>query len=267
MNKIFDGKAAIVTGSGHGIGKAVAEAYASFGASVVITARNKSEIEAVAATINAAGGRAIAVAGDVGDRATAPRLMQACVDAFGTCDLLVNNAAINGQTANVEDLDLTAWDETFRINMTGTMLMCRAAVPQMKKQRSGRIINVSSALAIRVQRGRSPYSATKAAVNQFTKVLAEELKPYGITANAVRPGLVITPMTFVQIEMIDKGTPAEQETARRIGDQYRAGTMITPEQSACFFVWMAGGCDRTGEYIQIEDTTAETEAFYKRIGA
>src|SRR4051812_34455158 len=131
MHKIFDGKAAIITGSGHGIGKAVAEAYASLGASVVLNARNGREIEAVAAQINKAGGRAVAVAGDIGDAKTSTALMSACMDAFGGCDILVNNAAINGQTDNVEDLDLTAWDEVFRINMTGTMLMCRAAVPQM----------------------------------------------------------------------------------------------------------------------------------------
>jgi 3-oxoacyl-[acyl-carrier protein] reductase len=264
VNKIFDGKAAIITGGGHGIGKAIAEAYSSFGAKVVINARNKSELEAVAAKINQNGGQAVAVAGDIGDAVTAPLLLKACVDAFGTCDILVNNAAINGQTDYVEDLDLAKWNEVFRINMTGTMLMCRAAMPQMKKQRSGRIINVSSALAIRVQRGRSPYSATKAAVIQYTKVLAEEVKPYGIAANAVRPGLVATPMTAAQIDQ--KGSPAQEETGRRIGEQWRAGTMLTPEQSARFFVWMAGGCDRTGEYIQIEDTTTETDALYQRIG-
>lgn len=265
MTKIFDGKAAIITGSGHGIGKAIAEAYSSFGASIVLNARNKREIDTLADTINKAGGRAVAVAGDIGDAATAPRLMSACMDAFGACDILVNNAAINGQTDNVEDLDLAAWDEVFRINMTGTMLTCRAAIPQMKKQRSGSIINVSSALAWRVQRGRSPYSATKAAMVQFTKVLAEEVKPYGIAANTVRPGLVVTPMTLEQIEMIGKGTPAQEETARRIGDQYRAGTMLTPEQSARFFVWLAGGTERTGEFIQIEEVSADIEAFYKRI--
>jgi 3-oxoacyl-[acyl-carrier protein] reductase len=206
----------------------------------------------------------VAVAGDIGDPATASRLVKACVEAFGTCYILVNNAAINGQTDDVEDLDLAQWEETFRINVTGTMLACRAAIPQMRRQGSGRIINVSSALAYRVQRGRAPYSATKAAVSQFTKVLAADVKPYGILANAVRPGLVATPMTAEQVGMT--GSAAKEETAKRIGDQYKAGGLITPEQSARFFVWLAGGCDRTGDFILIEDATADTDAFYKRIG-
>ena len=264
MNKIFGGKAAIVTGSGHGIGKAVAEAYSSFGAAVVLNARNGRAIDAVAQAINTAGGRAVAVAGDIGDPATGPLLVKACVEAFGTCDILVNNAAINGQTDDVEDLDLAEWEEVFRINVTGTMLACRAAIPQMRKQASGRIINVSSALAYRVQRGRAPYSASKAAVAQFTKVLAADVKPYGILANTVRPGLVATPMTAEQVDM--KGSAAKEETAKRIGDQWKAGGLITPEASARFFVWLAGGCDRTGDFILIEDATADIDAFYKRIG-
>lgn len=264
MNKVFEGRAAIITGGGHGIGKAIAAAYSSFGAKIVINARNRGEIDAAAGAINEAGGRAVAVAGDIGDPATAPRLMSACMDAFGACDILVNNAAINGQTDNVEDLDLAEWDEVFRINMTGTMLMCRAAVPQMKKQKSGNIINVSSALAWRVQRGRSPYSATKAAVIQFTKILAAELEPDGIIANAVRPGLVDTPMSNELVTM--KGSAAREETARRIAEQKKAGGLITPEESARFFVWLAGGTKRTGEFIQIEDVTAEINAFYQRIG-
>ena len=263
MTKIFDVKAAIITGCGHGIGKAIAEAYSSFGASIVLNARNKREIDTLADAINKAGGRAVAVAGDIGDAATAPRLMSACMDAFGACDILVNNAAINGQTDNVEDLDLAAWDEVFRINMTGTMLTCRAAIPQMKKQRSGTIINVSSALAWRVQRGRSPYSATKAAVIQFTKILAAEVEPHGIIANAVRPGLVDTPMANELVYMT--GSAAREETARRIAEQKKAGGLITPEQSARFFVWLAGGTGRTGEFIQIEEVSADIEAFYKRI--
>jgi 3-oxoacyl-[acyl-carrier protein] reductase len=264
VNKIFEGKAAIVTGGGHGIGKAIAEAYASFGAKIVVNARNRREIDAVADAINKSGGRAVAVAGDIGDPATAPLLARACVETFGSCDILVSNAAINGQTDDVEDLDLAQWEEVFRINVTGTMLACRAVIPQMKAQKSGRIINVSSALAYRVQRGRSPYSATKAAVAQFTKVMAADVKPFGILANAVRPGLVATPMTAEQVGM--KGSAAKEETAKRIGDQYKAGGLITPEQSARFFVWMAGGCDRTGDFILIEDAVAETNAFYERIG-
>ena len=263
MNKIFEGKAAIITGGGRGIGKAVAEAYSSFGAGVVLNARSEHEIDAVAAAIKKAGGRAIAVAGHIGDPATAPLLVRACIDAFGTCDILVNNAGINGQTDDVEDLDLAQWEEVFRINVTGTMLTCRAAIPQMRKQGSGRIINVSSAMAYRVQRGRSPYSATKAAVTQFTKVLAADVRPYRILANAVRPGLVATPTTA---ELVDiKGSAAREETAKRVGDQYKVGGLITPEQSARFFVWLAGGCDRTGDFILIEDAAAEINAFYERI--
>ncbi len=266
MQQVFRGKAAIITGGGRGVGRAVAEAFAGLGAGVVISARKERELEACASSISRAGGRVVAVPADVGDPATAPLLLKTCLDSFGACDVLINGAGVNGPVGDVEELDLADWNETFRTNMTGTFLMCRAVVPQMKRQQRGRIINASSGLATRVQRGRSLYSASKAAVAQFTRVLAEDVKNHGILANAVHPGLVDTGMVQELIALT--GGEAQQYTAKRLTDLKQAGQLITPAQSAELFVWLAAGTERTGEFVFIDDPAigAEIKAFFRSIG-
>lgn len=247
--RVLAGQVAIITGGGRGIGRAVAETLAAAGASIVIGARGTRELEATAEAIRARGGRVIAVAGDIGDPSTAERLNEAATTTVGPCDILINAAAIGGPVGAVETLDLGAWQDTFRINVTGTFLACRAIVPGMKHRRRGRIINVASGLAERVQTGQAAYSATKAAVVQFSRVLAAEVAEYGILVNAVHPGIVRTTMVDDLLSRPAEGV--HRSMVERLRNLDEAGGIIEPGESAAFFLWMATECTATGEFIRI----------------
>ncbi|MGH6896093.1 MAG: SDR family NAD(P)-dependent oxidoreductase, partial [Geminicoccaceae bacterium] len=208
-------------------------------------------LRATAAAVGAAGGRAEVVAGDIADPTTSRRLVETALGAFGRCDVLINAAAIVGPTGETETLDLEAWSETLRINLTGTFLACRSVLPEMKRQRRGKILNVASALAVRAQPGLAAYSATKAAVVQLSRVLAEEVRSHGITVNAVHPGIVRTALVD---ELMALGRPgAQQLIAARMRQIEAAGALREPAQAARLFVWLAAACERTGDFIRIDD--------------
>lgn len=245
------GKVAIVTGGGRGIGRAIAEAYAREGAAVVVCSRNRDEVDSTAAFLRDRGGRAEVVAGDVGDPATAERLIDTAQRKLGGCDILVNAAAISGPVGEVETLEPAAWSETFRINVTGTFLACRAVVPVMKRNGGGRIINVSSGLAERVQPGQAAYSASKAAVVQFSRVLAEEVRDTSIRVNAVHPGIVRTAMVDKLLALPAAGVHSAM--VERLRSLDAAGKIVAPETSARFFVWVASECEESGGFLQFDD--------------
>jgi 3-oxoacyl-[acyl-carrier protein] reductase len=187
----LDGKVAFITGAGAGIGEATAKLFAQQGASVVVFDRNGSGAEGVAAAIRAAGGRALAVSGDV----RAPQCIKDTVgraDAeFGGVHILVNNAGVYPRAALVE-MSEEQWDEVLDINLKGVFQCSRAVVPQMIKRCAGKIINISS---VNIHVGApnfSHYIASKGGVIGFTRALARELGDYNIHVNAVTPGAVQT---------------------------------------------------------------------------
>ncbi|MFC3135905.1 SDR family NAD(P)-dependent oxidoreductase [Microbaculum marinum] len=245
------GRVAIVTGAGRGIGRAVAQTFATEGAAVVAGARSSSDLEALVEEITGRGARAIAVAGDIGDPATSERLVRAAVETFGGCDVLANLAAIGGPVGNVEELDPDDWNQTFRINVTGTFLACRAVLPEMKRRGGGRIVNVASGLAERVQPGQSAYSATKAAVVQFSRVLAEEARDAGINVNAVHPGIVRTKMVADLLSLPPEGV--NESMVKRLRALDADGLIIETETSASFFVWLVSECTDTGKFLKIDE--------------
>lgn len=250
MGKL-DGQVAIITGGGRGIGRAVAVAYAREGAAVVLCARGEADLAASVAAAEQAGGRAAAVVGDIGDPATGERLVKAAVDRFGGCDILVNAAAIGGPVGAVETLDPQAWSETLGINVTGTFLTCRAVLPLMKRNRRGRIINVSSGLAERVQPGQAAYSASKAAVVQFSRVAAEEVREFGVQVNAVHPGIVRTEMVANLLALPQAGVNvAILERLRALDAD---GKIIDPHISALLFLWLACECNVSGNFILFDE--------------
>jgi len=180
---------AIVTGGGRGIGEAVARALTARGLGVTIFARTAAELGRVVA----AGGAALAVAGDVSSEADVARLVADHERALGPCDLLVNNAGVLVRGA-VDALSPADWRRSLEVNLTGPFLCARAVVPGMKARRRGRIVNVASISATLGTAEASAYNAPKWGLLGLTRCLAEELRPFGVQVLAVSPGSVDTAM-------------------------------------------------------------------------
>ena len=194
------GKTAIITGSSRGIGRAMAVACAQEGARVVVNGRNEDTRE-TARLISAKGGEALAVLGDVAKEEDVSRLVEETLKAFGTVDILINNAGGGVPPQPIEEVDLAVWDREIRVNLTGAFLCSRAVIGEMKKKRWGRIINMSS------QAGRSSselagiiYASAKAGLLGLTRQLARQVAPYGILVNAVAPGVIATDMSRALLE-------------------------------------------------------------------
>lgn len=181
-------KVAVVTGAGRGIGKAIAEAFAREGAKVVCAARTEKEIAQVADEI---GGRAVQC--DVADEASAKHLIDTTLEAFGGIDILVNNAGAVARLITHE-LPVEQWDEVINVNLRGTFLCTKFALPSMLERGSGCIINISSGAGKRGVPYRSAYSASKFAVNGFTETLAAEYRSKGIRPHVICPGAVVSQM-------------------------------------------------------------------------
>ena len=189
------GKVALVTGGSRGIGRAIAEKLASLGARVVINYRqNEAAAKEVVDGIRAAGGEAVAVQGDVRNAEDARRMVKTTLDTFGRLDILVNNAGTTRDNllALMKEED---WDLVLETNLKGTYQVTKAAIRSMMKQRSGRIINITSVAGVAGNPGQTNYSAAKAGIIGFTRSLAKEIGPRNITVNAVAPGYVPTDLT------------------------------------------------------------------------
>ena len=193
---LFKDQVAIVTGGSRGIGKAVVVALAKEGAKVAFVYRGSEDAaKQLEADVAAAGGVAKAHQGDVSDPTTAKRIAEAVVADWGRIDILVNNAGVIRDGLFVR-MDPDAWKQVLNTNLDGTFYFCKAVSDQMVfKQRSGRIVNVSSVAATHVNAGQTNYSASKGAVNSFTKALAVELGGRNVTVNAVAPGFIETDMS------------------------------------------------------------------------
>ena len=195
----LEGKVALITGGGRGIGRAIALAYAYEGADVAVVARTPTEVEEVAGEVRALGRKGIAVSADLTDSQQAHRAVQDALRALGKVDILVNNAGgyrlyTDGLVHQLPVLQLTEqeWHRVLATNLTTAFLCCKALLPHMVERRTGVIINVSSGVARRGGAGQAAYSAAKAALERLTESLSEELEEYGIAVNALIPGWVLT---------------------------------------------------------------------------
>ncbi|MDA0285690.1 MAG: SDR family NAD(P)-dependent oxidoreductase [Planctomycetota bacterium] len=189
------GQSAIITGGGRGIGRAIAIAYAKAGADVCVTARTSSEIEQVVAEIQAAGGRAYAVNCDVSDRASVESMVAETIKELGRLDILVNNAGGGLERTLVGEDDPNAWQKVIEINLLGTYYCTRAALPHLKSDGGGKIINVGSGMGHQPREKNSSYNVAKAGVWMLTRCLSLELWEAGVTVNELIPGPVYTELT------------------------------------------------------------------------
>jgi len=183
----LNGKVAVVTGASSGIGRAIAGAFAAAGATVVLAARGEDRLQAAAAEIGEAGGRARAIPADVTDEEQVLRLFRETRRHCGDPDLLVNNAG-TATAAPLPDLSLAEWRRVMDINLTAAFLCSREAFRLMQARRSGRIINIGSVAAYVPRPATAPYTASKAGLEGLTHCLALEGRDYGITACVLHPG-------------------------------------------------------------------------------
>lgn len=199
------GKVALVTGSARGIGKAIVERFASEGASVVISdVANEAAARETLAAIESRGGKGMVEMFDVGDPAQVEAAVATILSAMGRIDILINNAGITRDNLLLR-MSEDDFDAVVKTNLKGTFLLTKFVSRHMIKQRSGRIVNMSSVVGLMGNAGQSNYSAAKAGIAGFTKSTARELGSRGITVNAIAPGFIRTAMTAGLPEAVQKG--------------------------------------------------------------
>lgn len=191
LEKPLQGKVAIVTGAGRGIGRSIAVTLARNGARVSLAARSRAELEAVYAEIEALGGQAVSLPADVSREADVIALIHSTVERFGRLDIVVNNAAV-GVFGPLVETTTQQWDQIMAVNARGPFLMCREAIPYLKQQDRSFIINISSVVGIKGYADQAAYSASKHALMGLTKALAREVQKDGIRVHAICPGGVDT---------------------------------------------------------------------------
>jgi 3-oxoacyl-[acyl-carrier protein] reductase len=188
----LNGKVAIVTGSGRGVGRGIAVGYAKAGASVCCVARNLDEVAETAKLITDAGGSALAVKADVQDLASVEAMVAKTVEAFGGIDILVANHAVQPAAGPIEDTDPSLWRDTISINLIGTYHCVRSVVPHLKARGAGKIIAVGSGQGHRGSAGQTAYASSKAGLWMLVQSVAPELAPFNISVNELLPGHVNT---------------------------------------------------------------------------
>jgi NAD(P)-dependent dehydrogenase (short-subunit alcohol dehydrogenase family) len=228
----FTNRVAIVTGAWRGLGRAAAARLYELGASVGVNIRSADRAEEVAASL---GERAIAVPGDVSEPGIPERIVQQTLDRFGRVDIIVNNAA-HAKAARFPDLTVEEWRKALEVNMTAPFLMIKAALPAMRAQNYGRIINISSTAGRMVSTlGGAHYTASKTGLLGLTRAAAKELGKFGITVNAICPGMIDTELTREN---------ASDELLQRLAASYpvpRLGTALEVADLICFAASEAAG--------------------------
>jgi meso-butanediol dehydrogenase / (S,S)-butanediol dehydrogenase / diacetyl reductase len=227
--RLLDGRVAIVTGGGSGIGRAIAGRFGRAGARVAIVDVASAQAEAVASEIAATGGEARAMVADLAVIESAARVVDEAVAAWGAVDILVNCAAIS-QGEGIIDLDAAVWDRNFAVDLRAPFLLMRAVLPHMTAKRRGAIVNIGSVNGL-MAFGEYPYSAAKAGLISLTQNAAVEFGPAGVRVNAICPGTVRTPIWRDRLA-------AAPDIFERLAQWYPLGRVAEPEEiaAAAFFL-------------------------------
>jgi len=248
------GKVAIVTGGGRGIGRVIAQRLGAAGAAVAVAARSQADLQTTVDSITERNGQAIKISLDVADAARVDQMMQQVEGQLGRIDILVNNAGAFGPIGPLWEADPQDWWQTMEVNVRGTFLCARAALPGMIRRREGRIINLSSSVGIRPTPYSTAYSVSKAAVAHLTACLALETKEHGVSAFAIHPGTVLTEMTR---QIID--TPDGQTWLPRTRNTFEEKRDFPPERAAeMVLVLASGAADKlSGRFLFVTDDLPE----------
>lgn len=240
----LDGKVALVTGGGKGIGRGIAIALAECGADVAVLARRQGDVDAVAEEIRARGRRSLAISGDVMDDAVLPGAIDRVVAELGAIDIMVNNAGgnLDRKQHALPEITMAKWDEQISLNLRHKFYGSQQAAMRMAD--GGRIINVVSVAALRASPGYGAYSAANAAVIAMTRTLATELGPRAITVNCIAPGIVFTEMLSESMHLDEEGATRAFAASIPLG---RVGTPEDTAAAAVFFAspaaaWTTGQC-------------------------
>lgn len=242
----LEGKIALVTGAGRGLGRAGALAFARAGAHVALVSRTRSQLEETAAGVEALGRKALVAVADTRKREEVEAAVRATVGTFGRVDILFNNAGTNIRKPVVETTD-EDWHTIMETNVKGVFVVARAVARQMIEQRGGSIINMSSMSSVSPETDKVVYASSKGAVLQFTKGLALELAPHGIRVNAIAPGYMMTPLVKGYLE-------SDAERYRRILSRIALGRVGQPEDIGGALVFLASDAARyiTGATVAID---------------
>ena len=251
----LSGQVALITGGGRGIGRAIALRFVSEGAAVMLAATKRESLEATAAEIRKAGGRAATAVVDVADEAAVKTVVAATLGELGRLDILVNNAGVGGPTLRVVDMERADWDRTLAVNVTGAFLCSKHAIPHMVARKSGRIINVTSIAGLMGYPLRSPYAVSKWGMIALTRTLAGELGEHGITVNAIAPGAVRGERVegVIAARAAALGRPAADVERELFVDPTALKRMVGPDDVAATAAFLASNdaANITGETISV----------------
>jgi meso-butanediol dehydrogenase/(S,S)-butanediol dehydrogenase/diacetyl reductase len=250
----LQGKTALVTGAGLGIGRGIALRLAQDGADVVINDINSSDVDSVVKEVRGLGRKSLGIVADVTKRDEVYAMVDKVVDEFGQLDVMVANAGI-AQVKPALDLTEEDWDSLFAVNAKGVFFCDQAAAKHMVEEKSGKIINCACIAGHSGFALLSHYSATKFAVRGFTQALAKELRPFGIQVNAYCPGIVGTAMwDLVDEEMGKQRNLPKGETLKKYSEIISAGCVETPDDVAAFVAYLASEDSdyMTGQSVMID---------------
>jgi NAD(P)-dependent dehydrogenase (short-subunit alcohol dehydrogenase family) len=251
MTYSLDGRAAIITGASQGLGLAIARAYVRAGAHLYLCARNTELLEQARAEVAALAQpnqKVLAQACDVSNPDSVAQLVQEALNAFGQLQILVNNAGVYGPAGPIEENDWTAWTQAIAINVYGSVLMCKALLPQFRVQKYGKILQISGGGATYPLPRLSAYAASKAAIVRFAETLAEETRGTGIDVNAIAPGALNTRMLAEVLEAGPEKVGAEFH-ARMVKIKAQGGTPVGKGARLAVFLGGAASDGITGKLI------------------